>query len=88
MRRNGYDGKKVDVWAAGVLLFVMLAGMFPFETQDDSFNNTTGLYDIWLQQIKTSWYVRACIPPSTSQQHVRSTLHSPGLCARVCVCVV
>uniref|UniRef100_A0A7S0R4T5 Protein kinase domain-containing protein n=1 Tax=Chlamydomonas leiostraca TaxID=1034604 RepID=A0A7S0R4T5_9CHLO len=53
--RTGYDGKKVDVWAAGVLLFVMLAGMFPFETQDDNFNNTAGLYDIWLQQIKTSW---------------------------------
>lgn len=55
--RTGYDGKKVDVWAAGVLLFVMLAGVFPFETQDDNFNNTAGLYDIWLQQIKTSWCV-------------------------------
>lgn len=43
------------MWAAGVLLFVMLAGIFPFETQDDNFNNTAGLYDIWLQQIKTSW---------------------------------
>jgi len=53
--RTGYDGVKVDVWAAGVLLFVMLVGMFPFETQDDNFNNTVGLYDIWLQQIKTSW---------------------------------
>lgn len=53
--RTGYDGKKVDVWASGVLLFVMLLGMFPFETHDDGVNSTAGLHDIWLQQIKTSW---------------------------------
>lgn len=52
---RNYDGKKVDVWAAGVLLFVMLAGMFPFETQDDNYENTAGLYDIWLQQMQASW---------------------------------
>ncbi len=27
----------------------------PCPPQDDNFNNTAGLYDIWLQQIKTSW---------------------------------
>jgi len=45
--RAGYDGKKVDVWAAGVLLFVMLLGMFPFEMEDESYVNTAGLYSIW-----------------------------------------
>jgi len=45
--RSGYDGKKVDVWASGVLLFVMLLGMFPFEMEDESYVNTAGLYSIW-----------------------------------------
>ena len=27
----GYDAIKADMWACGVLLFVMLLGMFPFE---------------------------------------------------------
>jgi serine/threonine-protein kinase SRK2 len=53
--RSGYDGKKVDVWASGVLLFVMLLGMFPFEMDDDNYVNTAGLYSIWIQQVRTSW---------------------------------
>jgi len=56
--RSGYDGKKVDVWASGVLLFVMLLGMFPFEMEDDNYVNTAGLYSIWIQQIRTGWQVR------------------------------
>jgi len=76
--RTGYDGKKVDVWAAGVLLFVMLAGVFPFETQDDNFNNTAGLYDIWLQQIKTSWYAVYRVRPFAC---VCVYLHMPTLAA-------
>jgi serine/threonine-protein kinase SRK2 len=42
-----YDGKKVDVWASGVLLFVMLLGMFPFEMEDENYVNTAGMYSIW-----------------------------------------
>lgn len=53
--RTGYDGKKVDVWASGVLLFVMLLGTFPFEMEDENYVNTQGLYSIWMQQIRTSW---------------------------------
>ena len=43
------------MWASGVLLFVMLLGMFPFEMEDESYVNTAGLYSIWIQQIRTSW---------------------------------
>jgi len=31
---KGYDAQKADVWACGVLLFVMMLGMFPFEHSD------------------------------------------------------
>lgn len=31
---TGYDAQKADVWACGVLLFVMMLGMFPFEHSD------------------------------------------------------
>jgi len=84
--RTGYDGKKVDVWAAGVLLFVMLAGVFPFETQDDNFNNTAGLYDIWMQQIKTAWCVHGFRGPGCAHApgcaHTVGCAHAPG-CAVV-----
>lgn len=29
-RKRDYEGQPVDIWALGVLLFVMLAGQFPF----------------------------------------------------------
>lgn len=52
--RTGYDGQKVDVWACGVLLFVMLSGHFPFEGQEDN-SSTVGLYGIWVAQMGTQW---------------------------------
>jgi MAP/microtubule affinity-regulating kinase len=35
MKRE-YDGKAVDMWALGVLLYVMLTGTFPFRGQSES----------------------------------------------------
>lgn len=35
VRKHEYDGKHVDMWALGVMLFAMLSGVFPFRGQSE-----------------------------------------------------
>ena len=44
----GYDGQKADIWASGVLLFVMLLGMFPYEHSEHPDPNTSAAQiEVW-----------------------------------------
>ena len=36
VRKHEYDGRQVDMWALGVLLFALLSGSFPFRGQSES----------------------------------------------------
>ena len=35
VRKSEYDGRQVDMWALGVLLFALLSGTFPFRGQNE-----------------------------------------------------
>lgn len=35
MSKSEYDGKAADMWACGVLLYVLFEGRFPFEGNSD-----------------------------------------------------
>ena len=35
VKKHEYDGRQVDMWALGVLLYSLLAGSFPFRGQNE-----------------------------------------------------
>ncbi|QDZ22542.1 protein kinase [Chloropicon primus] len=49
--KKGYNAKRADVWACGVLLFAMLFGAFPFDSADYDPNSITTVHDILEQQL-------------------------------------
>lgn len=53
---SGYSGAKADVWAAGVLLFVMLLGSFPFDHDEKHDpNSALAAGEVWLKQQQGGW---------------------------------
>jgi serine/threonine-protein kinase SRK2 len=55
-KEKGYDGRSVDVWAAGILLLVMLLGSFPFDHTEHPDPNTSEAHlEVWLQQVSKRW---------------------------------
>ena len=42
IQQKPYDGKKADVWSLGIILFILLSGLFPF---DDNLNRTEIIFD-------------------------------------------
>eukprot|EP01051_Picozoa_sp_SAG22_P013007 SAG22_NODE_1410_length_4481_cov_10.703788_4_plen_455_part_00 len=69
LRLEPYDGPKVDAWAAGVILYTMLVGGYPFNfgsTQGVSRKGDTALY----KKLMAGWAGTGGIPPTIKASQV------------------